>query len=116
MCDAAGNCVTAGPIGGKKVDKKAPVISITTSPGGEEYLLGEDVTVSYDCLDGGSGTSSCSGPVASGGKLDTTTVGPHTFTVDASDDVGNADSESFVYHVIYDFDGFFSPVDNVPPC
>ncbi len=112
VCDAAVNCVIAGPIGGNKVDRKAPAISITTSPSTDEYELGDDVTVSYDCTDGGSGTASCSGPVASGGKLDTTQVGQQAFTVEASDEVGNVGSESFVYHVIYDFAGFFSPVDN----
>ena len=111
VCDAAGNCAKAGPIGGNQVDKKAPVISISASPSGEEYELGDDVTVSYGCLDGGSGTASCSGPVASGGKLDTNQVGQHTFTVEASDEVGNAGSESIVYRVLYDFGGFFSPVD-----
>ncbi len=112
VCDAAGNCAIAGPIGGTKVDKKAPEISINTSPGGDEHKLGEDVTVNYDCPDGGSGTASCSGPVASGGKLDTASVGLHTFTVDAGDEVGNVASKSFYYNVIYDFDGFFSPIDN----
>jgi hypothetical protein len=27
VCDPRGNCATAGPIGGNKVDRKAPVIS-----------------------------------------------------------------------------------------
>jgi len=112
VCDAAGNCATAGPIGGNKVDKKAPEISISASPSGKEYELGDDVTVSYGCLDGGSGTASCSGPVASGGKLDTSSLGQHTFTVESKDEAGNADSESIIYQVIYDFGGFFSPVDN----
>ena len=112
VCDAAGNCVTAGPIGGNKVDKKAPAISIATSSPGNQYELEDEVTVTYYCTDGGSGTASCSGPVASGGKLDTASVGQHTFTVEASDEVGNVGTKSFVYHVIYDFAGFFSPVDN----
>jgi probable HAF family extracellular repeat protein len=113
VCDAAGNCATAGPVGGNKVDKKAPAISISTSPGGDEYELGDDVTVSYDCTDGGSGTASCSGPAASGGKLDTASVGQHTFTVEATDRVGNIGSQPFVYQVIYDFGGFLGPVDNL---
>jgi probable HAF family extracellular repeat protein len=112
VCDTAGNCASVGPIGGNKVDKKAPDIAITTSPGGDEYKLGDDVAVSYDCVDGGSGTASCSGPVASGGKLDTASVGQHTFTVEAKDQAGNFDSKSLAYQVIYDFGGFFSPVDN----
>jgi probable HAF family extracellular repeat protein len=112
VCDAAGNCATAGPIGGNKVDRKAPVITIGTTPGGNEYELGDDVVVDYDCLDGGSGTASCSGPVASGGKLDTASVGQHSFAVKASDEAGNVGSGSIDYRVLYDFGGFFRPVDN----
>jgi Tol biopolymer transport system component len=112
VCDAAGNCATAGPVGGNKVDKKAPEISISVSPSGDEYELGDDVTVSYDCTDGGSGTASCSGPADSGGKLVTSSVGQHIFTVESADEVGNAGSKSILYQVIYDFSGFYSPVDN----
>jgi predicted 3-demethylubiquinone-9 3-methyltransferase (glyoxalase superfamily) len=50
--------------------------------------------------------------VDSGGKLDTASVGQHTFTVESKDEAGNAGSESIVYQVIYDFGGFFGPVDN----
>jgi probable HAF family extracellular repeat protein len=95
-------------------DTTEPSINIETSPSGDEYKLGEDVTVSYDCTDGGSGVTSCSGPMASGDKLDTTSVGQHTFTVQASDRAGNVISRSYVYRVVYDFGGFFSPVDNLP--
>jgi hypothetical protein len=85
VCDAAGNCTTTGPIGGNEVDKKGPDIKIITFPSGDEYKLGDDVTVSYDCADGGSGVSSCSGPVTSGGELDTASVGQKNFTVKTSD-------------------------------
>src|SRR5207244_383346 len=41
VCDVAGNCATAGPIGGNKIDRKAPAISLpadktvdATSPAG----------------------------------------------------------------------------------
>jgi len=42
------------------------------------------------------------------------TVGPMAFTVEAADDAGNTASRSHVYSVVYDFDGFFSPVDDPP--
>lgn len=32
VCDAAGNCATAGPIAGNKVDKKAPSIACSAAP------------------------------------------------------------------------------------
>ena len=34
VCDAAGNCATAGPITGIKVDKKAPAVSCSVNPKG----------------------------------------------------------------------------------
>jgi hypothetical protein len=39
-------------------------------------------------------------------------VGHKSFAVEASDEAGNAASASVTYSVIYDFDGFFNPVDN----
>ena len=41
-------------------------------------------------------------------------MGPKTFTVEARDKAGNAASESRTYGVVYDFAGFFSPVNNPP--
>jgi hypothetical protein len=43
------------------------------------------------------------------------TVGPMAFTVEAADDAGKTASRSHVYSVVYDFDGFFSPVDEPRP-
>jgi hypothetical protein len=42
------------------------------------------------------------------------TVGPMAFTVEAADAAGKTASRSHVYSVVYDFDGFFSPVDDPP--
>jgi hypothetical protein len=60
---------------------------------GAEYELEEAVAADYACSDGGSGIDSCAGPVPSGGKIDTGSVGPKTFTVEARDRAGNAASE-----------------------
>ena len=40
------------------------------------------------------------------------TLGSKVFQVDTADALGNKDSRSVTYEVIYDFSGFFSPVDN----
>jgi hypothetical protein len=48
----------------------------------------------------------------SGKNLDTATVGAKTFTVQAADLVGNEASLTHNYQVVYDFKGFFQPVDN----
>jgi hypothetical protein len=113
VCDVAGNCVTAGPIGGHKVDKKAPSIRIS-SPANTAYLLGQVVAADYACTDGSSGVASCTGPVASGAAIDTASVGSKSFAVNTRDMVGNSASASVAYNVIYDWTGFFPPVDNLP--
>jgi hypothetical protein len=114
VCDVAGNCATAGPIGGNRIDKRDPDIIINTPLNGAEYRLNATVTASYACSDGGSNVASCSGFVNSGAGIDTASVGSKVFTVEATDKVGNPASESRTYGVVYDFKGFFSPVDNLP--
>jgi hypothetical protein len=99
VCDLAGNCATAGPFTGLKVDKKAPAITLTTPTNGASYTLGQPITVGYSCQDGGAGVASCTGPVASGTQLDTSSVGSKTFTVTASDQVGNTQTLTVNYSV-----------------
>jgi hypothetical protein len=41
-------------------------------------------------------------------------VGSHTFSVQAVDTAGNSASESVTYQVIYNWSGFFQPIDNLP--
>jgi Ca2+-binding RTX toxin-like protein len=94
------------------VDVEAPTISITSPADGADLLLGAHVAAAYGCADAGSGIASCLGPVPGGGAVDTRAVGPHTFTVQATDRVGNASSATVHYRVIYDFAGFFSPLEN----
>ena len=112
--DKAGNSVMAGPVDANKVDKKVPEITIDTPQDNASYLLRQDVAANYSCTDGGSDVGSCSGPVASGDNVDTTSVGPRTFTVEASDKVGNVTSTTYSYTIVYDFGGFLQPVDNLP--
>lgn len=101
VCDVAGNCATAGPIAGNMVDKKPPSISIS-SPTSGGYLLNQAVSANYTCTDGGSGVATCSGTVASGSPIDTASVGSKTFTVNATDKVGNvAPPQSVSYSVSY---------------
>jgi Tol biopolymer transport system component len=106
VCDTAGNCTTAGPIGGNRVDRRAPSIAISTPADGAVYQLGATVSAAYSCKDGGSGVASCTGPEA---PLDTTTVGYHELTVTTADAVDNRASFATGYWVRYDWAGFFSP-------
>ncbi len=100
ICDNAGNCSTAGPIGPIMVDKKPPQITIT-APAATAYVLNQAVASNYGCTDGGSGLATCAGPAASGANFSTAAVGSQTFTVNASDAVGNASSQSVDYKVGY---------------
>ncbi|HEY0805014.1 MAG TPA: hypothetical protein VGD84_08120, partial [Pseudonocardiaceae bacterium] len=87
VCDVAGNCATAGPVGGLKVDRLAPAITLSAPTGG--YTIGQYVRAAYTCTDGGSGVATCSGTTPAGSAINTAAVGPHTFVVDATDAVGN---------------------------
>jgi hypothetical protein len=100
LCDAANNCSTAGPLGGNMIDRKPPSISIS-APAAASYLLNQSAASSYGCSDGGSGSASCSGPVASGSNFDTTSVAAKSFTVTATDNVGNSTNSAVSYSVNY---------------
>jgi hypothetical protein len=108
VCDLAGNCVTAGPIGGNKVDKKGPVINVA-SPSAASYLLNEVVASSYGCDDQGSGLANCSGTVAAGSQIDTASPGVKVFQVDASDWVGNTSVQAVNYNVTYKLGLLYEP-------
>ncbi len=101
VCDAAGNCATAGPVAGNKVDKKAPDIQIASPAQGASYAVGQQAAADYDCADAGSGVAACAGTVASGSLIDTSSPGTKTFNVTATDAAGNASSRSVTYTVGY---------------
>ena len=98
-------------------DITPPAITITTPANGATYLLGQLVNADYACQDedGGSGLASCTGTVPKGSQIDTSSLGTKTFTVDALDNAGNPASLTHHYTVIYNFSGFFNPVDNPGP-
>lgn len=99
VCDAAGNCVTAGPIGDNKVDKRPPIINIT-SPAGNTYLFNQIVLASFNCTDDGSGVAACLGTSPTGSSLDTSSAGTKVFTVTAADVAGNAAAPSAVGYTV----------------
>ncbi len=100
VCDLAGNCVEAGPVGGNMVDRKAPEIRLVT-PGAETYTLNQEVAAHYECVDGGSGVVSCQGTVENGSALDTSSTGTKSFSIDAVDNVENTSSAALTYDVTY---------------
>lgn len=113
VCDLAGNCATAGPISGIKIDRKPPSVTIAT-PANAAYLLNELVAAAYACSDGGSGVASCVGTVANGTSITTNSVGTKTFGVDSSDNVGNQGSASQTYQVIYKIQLLYTPTKPQP--
>ena len=63
------------------------MITLTTPPNGAVYVLGQNVTAAFGCTDSGSGVATCSGTAANGSAVDTSTLGPKSFTVNSTDDV-----------------------------
>ena len=112
--DAVGNTTTAGPLGGNKVDKKGPVVTLVCPAG--PIIKGNAASATWSATDGGSGVA----PPSSGSiALDTSTVGTHSASAPAgtaSDNVGNASPASAPcsYTVVFDWTGFFQPIDNNP--
>jgi DNA/RNA endonuclease G (NUC1) len=98
VCDVAGNCTTA-VVSGNKVDRKGPVITVTTPASGAVYQLNQIVNAAYSCSDGGSGPSACAGTVANLSSINTSTLGAKTFVVNATDAVGNTSSTTVTYDV-----------------
>ena len=96
VCDAAGNCATAGPIGGNKIDRKPPVLvvpgALTVNATGP---AGAAVTYSATASDG-SGPASVDCRPASGTVIP---VGTTTVACTATDASANAARASFVVTV-----------------
>jgi Bacterial Ig-like domain (group 3) len=104
--DVAGNSADAsfGPI---MIDKTAPTLSPSVSP--DPVSLNGVAIATAGAIDSGSGvaTQSC-------GAVSTSTVGTHSVTCTATDNAGNTATATMTYQVIYNFTGFFDPVENPP--
>ena len=99
VCDKAGNCATAGPIGGNKIDRKNPTITLTSPLNGATFELNQSVASSFSCADDGSGLVSCIGNVVGGSPIDTASSGVKAFIVTALDAAGNMSTASATYTV-----------------
>ncbi len=82
-----------------------PSVSITTPAEGAIYDPGQSVTASFTCTDGSGGpglkpgTEGCSGTVANGAAIETSTPGEHHFTVTATSNDGLTASKTVTYTV-----------------
>jgi hypothetical protein len=81
------------------IDRRGPSISVVTPAAGGVYRRNAVVNASYDCSDDGSGVASCTGTVANGARVSTSSLGKRTFTVTATDQVGNRTSTTSTYTV-----------------
>jgi hypothetical protein len=88
-----------------KIDTVPPAVTITTPANNATYILNASAASSYGCSDPSpsSGGPSCTGTVPSGSSLATSTVGPKTFAVTATDNAGNTTTVTNTYYVVYKF-------------
>jgi beta-glucosidase-like glycosyl hydrolase len=92
------------------IDLVAPVEAVTQvvdQPG--NYPLNSVQNASYSCADNFSGVASCVGTVPNGSPFDTSTVGFHTFTVEAEDVAGHTTTVTHQYNVVWNEYGGFTP-------
>jgi YVTN family beta-propeller protein len=97
------------------VDEQAPTVDLVTPADGAVYVQGADVAAEYSCADeGGSNLASCTGDVPDGDAVDTSTLGPHDFTVTARDGAGNETSVTHSYVVVelFGFEGFLGSIQD----
>jgi hypothetical protein len=105
-----GNCAGAGPIGGLRIDRRAPRVAIAAPLDGAEVEIGSRLIAAFSCADGGSGVALCAGSANDGAALDTATAGAHLFTVDSVDTVGNETVATATYWVRYRWLGWDPPI------
>lgn len=79
-------------------DTTPPVITLTTPVNGTLYSQNQAVAANFTCTDN-IAMGACTGTVANGANIDTSTAGPHSFTVNATDAAGNTASETVGYYV-----------------
>ncbi len=96
-----------------------PKASITTPANGATFTMGQVVDASYACAPGTDGTlkagaAGCAAPVSNGAAIDTSTVGPHSFTVTATDTDGQTGAATSNYTVVA-APKIGPPVKIVPP-
>ena len=107
---ASGTTVTAGApfhtVGSQSLEGVAyvfgppPTITLSTPANGANFTQGQTVAASYSCSPPADTTiTSCAGTVAAGAPIDTSTLGPHTFTATATDTDGIAVTQTATYSV-----------------
>jgi hypothetical protein len=103
VCDAAGNCVNAGPYA-FQIDEQPPTITCGNTP---TFLLGQSgASVSGVVTDAGSGATTTNASAVGV----TSAVGTFTVQLTAADQAANTAAVACPYKVQYRFSGFLAPI------
>ena len=121
ICSVLGDCTTVGPFGPFEVNLSPPatppavvapppVVVVTPSTpavgiigpaSGADYVLGQKVSARYTCADSSVAITRCTGSVANGGYVKTSSVGRYSFTVTAINSAGRSATSSVSYVISY---------------
>ncbi len=82
-----------------QADATPPKVTVVSPVDGLRVDRGDRVIADYSCRDRESGLTRCTGTVPDGAAVDTSTVGPHTFTVTAKDVARNTTTVTVTYTV-----------------
>jgi hypothetical protein len=80
-------------------DTTPPTINVASPTQGAVYLPGQGVKASFSCSDTTTGIKSCAGTVANGAAI-STSVGAHTFVVNAFDNANNPAQTTVSYRIV----------------
>jgi hypothetical protein len=107
VTDQAGNSASAS-VNGINIDKTAPSVSVTGVTNGATYTLGSVPAAGCSTSDTLSGVATNATLSTSGGPVGSVTAS----CGGALDNAGNSGSASVTYSVVYNWTGFFQPIDN----
>jgi hypothetical protein len=82
-----------------KRDATLPTATIATPASGATYTQNQSVTASFACSDAPAGIATCTGTVANGVAINTSSTGTKSFAVTAADQAGNLTTKSVSYSV-----------------